>query len=480
MLNGLKTKKESVSVAHDVLSHISKDGYRDVIMDWFKKNDSHTVTETHPLLKEAVGLYEVRHVYIPQWFNIFKQTLIEHIAELLNEHDVAINNEIMEYTGDDDAVSKKAKKVIDFIKNLNRVTVEDFAEGKLPNGQKIIKSAISAIEVGTGKKDLGLEKSKWYTLYEKNKQDDSSKKIIISDSIISKLGISNQLISGQSCQSIVCSINQGDNNGAIFNFVADPFSVVAYEIDLGDKTKRLPGAALDTHAYKWRSIIRLVEVNTRDYLIRDNYVYNPDVMYEDKNKYKLTTPIDNKYKGYALMMDAFYPSAKDIKQMYTVLKEIGDRLGLPIVMPSRGHYTQSGSSVVCTIKKEEPMLYGTYGSYPRLTKACKDKCSKLKSISACESCSVPSKEICELCKVGAFTSHFHMIKHSKCSACEYKSKCKATDCDGCHHIACENKNKFRAHYMDQLGGTSTYPPQANSKNGELCDGFKIITDIEMS
>lgn len=444
--------------------------------------DGQLFTDVHPILSEFIGAYSIASVEIPPWFKTFRNDFIMWLCDKLEENNAEINTEISEYNGDIATLSKKAKKIVETISELNKITPESFDAGKLNNGNKIIKSLISAIEVGVGRKDLEPEKANWYTSYQANKLEGGGKNITITNANIAKIGVSS-LFSGHSASSCQKIESGGTANNsyydAIYSNISDENMVVMFEEGAPitfytTKNNKLPFTSM-----KWRTMLRLVHFPKEHYECTNcgtKLLYNNSVCIKcysretEKNLSKQKSHIGSEY---AIMLDTFYPSANDFKQAYIIVKEIADKIGIPIVISDRSHYTQSGSGCKLDLKKE-----GSFNGFfviPNAMSPVKDctKCSSKKEINTCSSCKPVSDKICVACKSAKAIE----IKSShKCENCSYRKQCILIDCTDCPLTNCKTY-KPRAPYFDQLEGRQDWN-MSPDKSLEYYDTFHILKGVK--
>lgn len=433
-----------------------------------------------PMLEEFIGSYFVESIEIPPWFKVFSNDVTIWICDMLELHNPAINEEIGNFEGDETTLSKQAKKIIDTIKHLNHITPKSFDEGKFNDGKKIIKSLISAIEVGIGNKELAPEKTSWYKSYEANKLQGGGKQIVITNSKVAKIGLSS-LFSGysaSSCQKLTAEkIGKRSMNDALYNNVADENMVIMYEP--GESLALYPikdvKGADKFSSMKWRTILRLID-------IPDNYkeCNNCDakVLYDTeicKCGNKSFTEIKTQKVSFrkAIMMDTFYPSANDIMSAFAVVKEIADQLGIAVVVSDRSHYSQTGSS--CRVEMSKgPSYFGSYGKIKAMSST--EDCSICKNSSTKDACSycVPfNTKLCEVCK----EKDLHKsVEVKKCTNCKYNKMCTILDCTECPYADCHTFYP-RAPYFDQLSGTEKFH-LCKDKTIHMMDVFYELKNVQ--
>lgn len=411
---GLKEGK-----SYDLINEIWEKKHLDKVLSKKTKKeildiaDGNEFKPVNPLLEPLIGVYPLGIYKFPDWWNKFKIEYVNFITDYMKE-------EIIDDYNKEEIELKETKKLIETIELLGDMTPQLLKEGKLPNGEKIIKRLKKTAELVINYEEDILS-AYWNRIYETNKTSTVEENVVITNSIASTIGMSSYFENPDhsSCMTIMKNSNASSYAKGIWSNILDRNSLIIY-VTNGSERGFYGEDAFDnkyTHqAMTTRYVLRLIQTGDMDVCnncgaIKKNTSNNKS--YCSACKQVTNTTHINNTQRIGVVLDRAYPHNAYTYNILKLLNKLCKINNLDLFYYDNYNDTQTTNEMddrglELTSKKYraldvEPVLYTMLKDYDSICQECEHY---IESIS-CNICKPCSTNICNNCK----------LKNSKISIC---------------------------------------------------------------
>lgn len=383
------------------------------------KNEFKPINES---LKPLIGVYPLGTYKFPKWWSEFKVEYVNFITDYMKD-------EIVEDYNKDKNELKETQKLIETVELLGRMTPQNLKEGKLPNGEKIIKRLKKTAEMIT-EYDNDVLNTQWNRIYETNKTSTGDEYVVITNSISSTIGMSSYFENPEhsSCMTILKGNNARSYAKGLWSNVLDKNSLILYVTNGSERgfynedilSKSYPHQAMTT-----RYILRLIK--TEDLTFCTSCGGIKEYTESEKSYCPHCKEVTNN-KQYeqperiGVVLDRAYPHNAYTHSILKLLKELCDKNNLTLFYHVLYNDTQTTNEdnnkydIDLTTKEYraldvEPIPYTHSKDYDNVC----EECSKYISFTSCQECDPFSNEICKTCAM-------KNKKYMKCARLDYKDE----------------------------------------------------------